>query len=111
MKVHGHLQWITNPFQFNTTQITNTTNIPEEDVSDEEDNFLEGEQLDTLINSFSTEITNNNTANNNIPQKLSLEYIKSKGSYSCGSKSIAYINPNNDVANFDLVKNNIEQQV
>ena len=49
MKVRDHLQQITNPFQFHTTQNTNTTNAPEEDISDEEDNFLEGEQLYTLI--------------------------------------------------------------
>ena len=64
-----------------------------------------------MISSFSTEITNNNTANNNIPQKLSFEYIKSKGSHSCGSKDIAYINPNNDNVNFDLVKNSNNQQL
>ena len=88
MKVRDHLQRITNPFQFNTTQNTSTTNAPEEDISDEEENFLEGEQLDTLINSFSTEITNNITANNNIPQKLNLEYIKSKGSHKCGLRTL-----------------------
>ena len=48
---------MTKSFQFDTTQITSTTNIQEENVSDEEDNFLEGEELDTLINSFSTEST------------------------------------------------------
>ena len=71
IKVRDHLHRITNPFQFNTTKNTNTTNIPEEDESDDEENFLEGEQLDTLINSFSTEITNNFTANNKVPRKKS----------------------------------------
>ena len=52
MKVHDHLQQITNPFQFNTTQITSTTNVLEENVLDKEDNFLEGEELDTLITHF-----------------------------------------------------------
>ena len=40
MKVRDHLQQITNPFQFNTTQNTNTTNAPEEDISDEEKKIL-----------------------------------------------------------------------
>ena len=111
MKVRDHLQRITNPFQFNTTQNTNTTNAPEEDISDEEENFLEGEQLDTLMNSFSTEIANNITANNNIPQKLNLEYIKSKGSHKCGFKDIASIDPNNDNVNFNLVQNSNNQQL
>ena len=109
MKVRDHLQRITNPFQFNTTQNTSTTNAPEEDISDEEENFLEGEQLDTLINSFSTEITNNITANNNIPQKLNLEYIKSKGSHKCGFKDIASIDPNNDNVNFNLIQDSNNQ--
>ena len=111
MKVRDHLQRITNPFQFNTTQNTNTTNAPEEDISDEEDNFLEDKQLDTLINSFSTEIANNITANNNIRQKLNLEYIKSKGSHKCGFKDIASIDPNNDNVNFNLVQNSNNQQL
>ena len=104
MNVRDHLQRITNPFQFNTTQDTNTTNSQEEDISDKEENFLEGEQLDTMINSFSTETSNNITANNNIPQKLNLEYIKSKGSHKCGFKDIASIDPNNDDVNFFLLK-------
>ena len=111
MKVRDHLQRLTNPFQFNTTQNTSTTNATEEDISDEEENFYEGEQLDTLINSFSTEITNNNTENNNFSQKLSLQYIKLKESHKCGSKDIASIDPNNNNVNFDLVKNSNNQQL
>ena len=104
MKVCDHLQRITNPFKFNTTQISSTTNAPEEDISDKEENFLEGEHLDTLINAFSTEIANNITANNNIPQKLNLEYIKSKGSHKCSFKDIASIDPNNDYIGFNLIQ-------
>ena len=39
MNVRDHLQRITNPFQFNTTQDTNTSNALEEDISDEEEIF------------------------------------------------------------------------
>ena len=70
MKVRDHLQRITDPFQFNATQITNTTNIPKEDLSDEEDSFLEGVHLDNLIYSFSAESTCNNADSNNISQKI-----------------------------------------
>ena len=111
MRVRDHLQRITNPFQFNTTQISSTTNAPEEDISDKEENFLEGEQLDTLINAFSTEIANNIITNNNIPQKLNLEYIKSKESHKCGSKDIAFIDPNNNNVNFNLFQNSNNQQL
>ena len=111
MNVRDHLQRITNPFQFNTTQDTNTTNSKEEDISDKEENFLEGEQLDTMINSFSTETSNNITANNNIPQKLNLEYIKSKGSHKCGFKDIASIDPNNDNVDSNLIQDSNNQQL
>ena len=71
MKAYDHLQKIIKQFEFNTTQITSTRNFLDANISDEEDNFLEGEQLDTLLNSFSAESTYNDTINYNIPQKFS----------------------------------------
>ena len=71
MNVQDRLQRITKIFQFDTTQIPNTENVLEENISDEENNFVEGLRLDNLINLFSTESTYNNIDSNNIPQKLS----------------------------------------
>ena len=99
MHAQDFLQRITKPFQFDTTEIPNTTNILEENMPDEENNFVEGLHLDNLINSFSTESTHNNIDSNNIPQNLSFSSLKSKGSHNCGSKNIAYIDPSNDIEN------------
>ena len=110
MNVQDRLQRITKPFQFDTTQIPNTTNVLEENISDEENNFVEGLHLDNLINLFSTESTHNNTDSNNIPQELSFSTIKSKGSHHCGSKNIAYIDPSIDIEKTILAKNSIQQQ-
>ena len=53
MNVQDRLQRITKTFQFDTTQIPNTENVLEENISDEENNFVEGVHLDNLINLFS----------------------------------------------------------
>ena len=105
MIVQDHLQRITKLQQFDTTQITSTTNFLDKHISDEEDNFFEGVHLDNLIYSFSADSTCNNADRNNISQKLNFEYIKSKGSHECGSKDIAYINPNNHIEHTFLIEN------
>ena len=111
MNVQDRLQRITKPFQFDTTQIPTAGNVLEENISDEENNFVEGLHLDNLINSFSTESTHSNIDSNNIPQNLSFSSLKSKGSHNCGSKNIAYIDPSNDIENTILIKNSIQQQI
>ena len=67
MNVQDCLQRITKPFQFETSQIPNAENVLEENISDEENNFVEGLHLDNLINLFSTESIHNNIDSNNIP--------------------------------------------
>ena len=49
MHAQDCLQRITKPFQFDTTEIPNTANILEENMPDEENNFVEGLHLDNLI--------------------------------------------------------------
>ena len=53
MNVQDRLQRITKTFQFDTTQIPNTSTFLDENISDEENNIVERVHLDNLINLFS----------------------------------------------------------